>query len=282
MYLSLLRVNVDNRRGKQWLGSTYRIHQRLWMAFPDSERRQDDPFFLGTWDGPPLAEPKPERRDAGFLFRIEHDGHPRILVQSVQKPDWEYAFQNAPHLLADEPRTREFDPTPRRDDAYRFRLLANVVYPKSVPHPDGRMRTTRSGLTIRRRKRTEIPVFPRPIPDALPTDPAERQQVLFARWDPWRQWLNRVAKDRGFRVIDEVGEREPSLLMEAVHTVVRNPARGRDASHQDKPTRKRYNAGLFEGMLVCTDPDQLRDAIINGIGHGKAFGFGLLSIAPAK
>lgn len=282
MYLSLLRVNVDNRRGKQWLGSTYRVHQRLWMAFPDKKRRKDDPFFLGPWDGPPLAEPKPERCDAGFLYRIERDGHPRILAQSVQKPDWEYAFQNARHLLADEPRMREFDPTPRHDETYRFRLLANVVNPRSVPHPDGRMRTTRSGLTIRRRKRTEIPVFPGPIPDPLPTVPTERRQVLLARWDPWREWLKRMANDRGFRVIDTSSERESSLLMEAVHVVVRNPGRGRGGSNQDKPTRKRYNAGLFEGRLVCTDPQLLRSAIINGIGHAKAFGFGLLSIAPAE
>lgn len=279
MYLSLLPVRVDNYPGRQWLGNLYRVHQRLWMAFPDAQRRQEDPFFLGTWEGPAAADPKPNRCHAGFLFRIERDGHPRILVQSAQKPDWGYAFQNAPYLLADESRIRQFDPAPSREKSYRFRLLANVVSSKSVAHPNGRMRTTGSGLTIHCRKRTEIPVFPEPIPDPLPADPVERRQVLLARWNPWRVWLGRTARGRGFRVIDE--EASP-LLMEAVHTIVRNPGKGRTDSNQDDPTQKRYNAGLFEGVLVCTDSDLLRHAIINGIGHGKAFGFGLLSIAPVR
>src|SRR5438876_483640 len=121
MFLSLLHVNVGNDPdypGRRWLRDVYRVHQRLWMAFPDAARRDEDPFFLGTWDGPSIASPKPKRREAGFLFRIERDGSARILVQSVQRPSWEYAFQNAPYLLQSDPQMREFDPTPRRDQAY--------------------------------------------------------------------------------------------------------------------------------------------------------------------
>ncbi|MBN2127946.1 MAG: type I-E CRISPR-associated protein Cas6/Cse3/CasE [Sedimentisphaerales bacterium] len=279
MYLSLLRVSVDNRPGRKWLGNLYRVHQRLWMAFPNDQRRQDDPFFLGTWNGSTIAKPKPARCQAGFLFRIERDGPPRILVQSVDEPKWDYAFQNAPYLLADEPAVRDFDPMPLRDQSYRFRLLAHVVNPKSVVHPSGKMRTTRSGLTIHCRKRTEIPVLPEPMPDPLPIDPAERQRVLLARWDPWREWLTQMGSGRGFRVVDE---KVSPLLMEAIHTVVRNPGKGGGGSNQDKPTQKRYNGGLFEGVLVCTDSDLLREAVINGVGHAKAFGFGLLSIAPVN
>jgi len=283
MFLSLLHVNTGKdpdhpSSARRWLGDTYRVHQRLWMAFADDKRCEEDPFFLGTWSGPSLSEPKPARREAGFLFRIERDGCPRILVQSVQKPKWGYAFQNAPYLLAHDPKMKEFDPAPVRNQAYRFRLLANVVNPKSVVHPTGKMRTTASGLTIHCRRRTEIPVLPSPVPDPLPVDPVERQQVLLARWDPWRKWLDRIGTGRGFRVLDEQAS---PLLMEAVHTIVRNPGKERGGSNQDKATEKRYNSGLFEGQLVCTDPDRLRDAVINGVGHSKAFGFGLLSLAPA-
>ena len=37
--------------------------------------------------------------------------------------------------------------------------------------------------------------------------------------------------------------------------------------------------GLFEGVLEVTHPEQLRDTLAHGIGPGKAFGFGLLSVA---
>jgi CRISPR system Cascade subunit CasE len=278
MFLSLLHVNVGDdpdhpRQGRQWLGDIYRVHQRLWMAFPDAQRRAEDPFFLGAWDGPALAEPKPKRREAGFLFRIERDGSPRILVQSAQRPDWEYAFQNAPHLLASEPRVRGLDPAPRRDQAYRFRLLANVVRRKSVVHPSGEMRRTRA---IPRKQRTVIIVRPKPIPDPLPPDPVERNRALLTRWDPWREWLSDMGSARGFRI----DERVP-LLMEAVHTAVRHPGKSRGGSNQAKPTVRYYNAGLFDGVLVCTDQDRLRHAVIDGIGPAKAFGFGLLSVAPS-
>ncbi|WP_428939775.1 type I-E CRISPR-associated protein Cas6/Cse3/CasE [Fontivita pretiosa] len=40
------------------------------------------------------------------------------------------------------------------------------------------------------------------------------------------------------------------------------------------------HAVLFDGVLSVVDPDKLWHAIRNGIGPQKAFGFGLLSVAP--
>lgn len=280
MFLSLLHVNVANDAGRNWLGDVYRVHQRLWMAFPDNEGRAADPFFLGAWDGPALADPKPQRRAAGFLFRIERDGRARILVQSAERPDWKYAFQNAPYLLAKDkgPQVHEIDPAPRIEHNYRFRLLANVVKPKSVVHPSGKMRMTRGGVSIAVRKRTEVPIFPIQLPEILPVDRSEREQLLHARWEPWRNWLQAIGADRGFGVIDD---RAAPLLMQGVHLFVRKKTgRGHEAN-QKQSIDRRFNAGLFEGLLVCTDQDRLRSAIIDGVGHSKAFGFGLLSIAPA-
>lgn len=278
MFLSQLLVNTGDdpdrpQPGRAWLGNLYRVHQRLWMAFPDKQALADDPYFLGAWGGPVVPEPKPARDKSGFLFRIERDGNPRILVQSTQRPDWAYAFQNAPYLLADEPKLREFDPAPRHDQAYRFRLLANVVQSKSVVHPDGSMRKSRA---IPRRRRTEVLVHPHALPEPLPPNPAERERLLYDRWNTWREWLQKIGAGRGFRVVDE----KPSpLFMQAVHTVVRHP-KGQDGENGPGVHMKRYNAGLFEGVLICTSEEALRNALINGVGHAKAFGFGLLSIAP--
>lgn len=42
----------------------------------------------------------------------------------------------------------------------------------------------------------------------------------------------------------------------------------------------RLSAVRFEGVATVTDPDTLRAAITAGIGQGRAYGLGLLSIAP--
>jgi CRISPR system Cascade subunit CasE len=43
---------------------------------------------------------------------------------------------------------------------------------------------------------------------------------------------------------------------------------------------QRLGAVRFDGVLVVTDRDRFIAAITDGIGSAKAFGFGLLSLAP--
>mgnify|MGYP001096292769 CR=1 FL=1 len=49
-----------------------------------------------------------------------------------------------------------------------------------------------------------------------------------------------------------------------------------------KERRLVFAGTIFEGVLVVRDADLFRAALANGIGPGKAFGFGLLSIARAR
>jgi CRISPR system Cascade subunit CasE len=44
----------------------------------------------------------------------------------------------------------------------------------------------------------------------------------------------------------------------------------------------RYRSAQYEGNLEVTDPERFRETIIRGIGPAKAFGFGLLSVAPVR
>jgi CRISPR system Cascade subunit CasE len=51
-----------------------------------------------------------------------------------------------------------------------------------------------------------------------------------------------------------------------------------------KPGGARPNvkdAVLFDGVLVARDAAALRTALVDGVGHGKAFGLGMLSLARA-
>ena len=57
--------------------------------------------------------------------------------------------------------------------------------------------------------------------------------------------------------------------------------RGTDGD--DKPQRRaRLGMVRFEGVATVTDPDALRTSLTHGIGQGRAFGAGLLSIAPYR
>jgi CRISPR system Cascade subunit CasE len=38
----------------------------------------------------------------------------------------------------------------------------------------------------------------------------------------------------------------------------------------------------YDGHLIITDPDAFTTAILNGIGRAKAYGCGLLSLAPMR
>ncbi|WP_254667604.1 type I-E CRISPR-associated protein Cas6/Cse3/CasE [Streptomyces sp. SolWspMP-sol7th] len=45
--------------------------------------------------------------------------------------------------------------------------------------------------------------------------------------------------------------------------------------------RVRHQRIRFDGTATIADAEQLRTALVHGIGPGKAYGCGLLSIAPA-
>lgn len=77
-------------------------------------------------------------------------------------------------------------------------------------------------------------------------------------------WLSRKAEDNGFDVKDAAFDR----------VYWYESKDGKDA--------KPLGAVQFDGVLVVTEPDKLRAAVRNGIGTQKAYGFGLLSLAPLR
>lgn len=254
MFLSQLLVNMGShpdkpRPGAEWIKQTYRVHQRIWMAFPDEHRLKEDPFFLGTWSTGSAA--KPRREEAGFLYRIEPDPPARILVQSTTKPNWEYAFQNAPHLLTTAPQVREFDPGVEAGCDYRFRLVMLMVKRRS-PRPGD------SGPG----KEVESP-----IRCLLPPKAAGERSEFDPNLTAWRERLVWAAERNGFAV--DAGAK--TLRVQPVRNL-----RMKKTGAGEPPS---FNAALFEGQLQCVDADKLRAAVVNGVGRGKAFGMGLLSLA---
>jgi len=77
-------------------------------------------------------------------------------------------------------------------------------------------------------------------------------------------WLRRKGAENGFSV-----ER---VTISSEHS----------SKCQAKSHKAVFSAVLFEGILRINDPELLLVALTNGIGAGKGFGFGLLSLAPVK
>jgi len=124
---------------------------------------------------------------------------------------------------------------------YRFSLLANPT--KKVVNPDKPKVVRPNGKLDRNRNSRRIPLT--------------RREDLLA-------WLRRKAEAGGF-----------SVDLQAVRTI----PRGRE--YFFKPgARGVHYATEFQGVLQVTNPAQLRQTFTTGIGSAKAFGFGLLVIAP--
>ncbi|OUN01215.1 MAG: type I-E CRISPR-associated protein Cas6/Cse3/CasE [Firmicutes bacterium ZCTH02-B6] len=76
-------------------------------------------------------------------------------------------------------------------------------------------------------------------------------------------WLRRKAGDHGFEILDA------SVTATGASELIYSHSTGRT-----------LQSVLFEGRLIVRDPTRFRDALERGIGPGKAYGCGLLSIGP--
>ena len=101
-----------------------------------------------------------------------------------------------------------------------------------------------------------------------PTVKRDGKRVGLYDQEEQREWLARKAERDGFRVLSARTSHE-QMLDAVIH---------RDGSVHDF----KLLSVRFDGYLRVLDPERLRDAVREGIGSAKAFGFGLLSLAPAK
>ncbi len=262
MYLSTLLINVGTnpdrpRPGRLWLRNLYRVHQRLCMAFPTASKLSDDADFLNPFKPEDFCSKQVQVErgtDAGFLFRIDPQlgGRAAILVQSAVKPDWDYAFHNADHLLAAPPEWRSFDPRFQPNQRLRFRILANPVRkvsPRSLDFEGKLFEEQWHGKDV-------------PVPTA------DLGKWLERRAEPaWSAPKNSEGKQSppGFRLA-------PFVEIQGGYVHVNKTL--------DRGTGRRLRSARYEGILEVTDADNFSNTLVRGIGPGKAFGFGLLSIAP--
>jgi CRISPR system Cascade subunit CasE len=190
----------------------------------------------------------PER----LLFRVEPEpgtGGPIVMVQSQNQPDWSILLKNGYLIRADGPKA--LTPQIEVGRRFRFRLVANPVVKKKTA---GKKHSARVPLIhlYREDNRTRF----------------EDKRGEFAGY---YDWLMRKGTQHGFSVI-EARDAPFRLNHES------RPGEARSYEKRDIP----HFGVRFDGELRVDDPGLMLEALKTGIGPAKAFGFGLLSLAPVS
>jgi CRISPR system Cascade subunit CasE len=100
------------------------------------------------------------------------------------------------------------------------------------------------------------------------------KRVPLVRTEDQAAWLTSRGERLGFRVAD--GEHGANLRVTEQTTM-------RFGRHSDGHQRTVTMAtASFEGVLQVTDPTLLRSALTLGVGAGKGYGCGLMTLAPVR
>lgn len=99
---------------------------------------------------------------------------------------------------------------------------------------------------------------------ANPTVKRDGKRIGLASEEDQRTWFQRKAEKGGFCVL------------------ALNVYRGRQQKAAANGSAAEFTTVVFEGVLEVADPEKFSEAIENGVGSGKGFGYGLLSVAPVR
>lgn len=288
MYHSHLLINVgddpdrpDWNICRRWLRNLYRVHQRLCMAFPSivpAEHERAAAYCLPFADTRfPRQRPLPTEmkgdavhetrsEETGFLFRIDYPvdlkrgvRRPVIIVQSTTPPDWNHAFGLTKDLINERER-------PIGNSGF---LLAAPPQCKPVSIDlDGNALLLFSEKQVYRLSPGDLVRFRlRVNPTRRDCETTKRKRVKPTPEDH-ADWLSRKLGD----AIDGPFCFENFLPGWAYGWRTKyEPQQGQ---------RMQWWSVLFEGSFRVKDTHVLKSLLESGIGPAKAFGFGLLSIAP--
>ena len=177
----------------------------------------------------------------GILYRVETlRDQVVIIVQSATEPDWS---RLPSEYLSTNPEVKPIDALLdhiQAGIALRFRLVANPT----------RRISNSNVLEVATSYGKRVPVL------------GEEQQLA---------WLTRKGKQCGFVLL-------PVHL--APVSDVRIMPQAESGGQRGSTGRVTLGSVRFDGRLCVIDAERFRQALVDGIGSGKAFGMGLLSVAP--
>ncbi|MFI2415655.1 type I-E CRISPR-associated protein Cas6/Cse3/CasE [Streptomyces sp. NPDC018947] len=253
MYISRFRVNTARPTARRLLSSPQTMHAAVMSSFP----------HILPSDSPAPGAPR-------VLWRLDQQARAEVLlyIVSPDRPDLTHLVEQAgwPAVAdAENPgwQTRPYAPLLDRlttGDRWAFRLTANPVH--TIRRKEGEPRKLTAHLT--------------PVHQMGWLLDEERQQRL------------------GFRVCEKPADRRLlpegtthhkrphpgdryELTVRDTRSLSFNKTRNTDGP-RDKPVT--VVAVTFEGRLEVTDPEALRRTLTQGAGRARAYGCGLLTLAP--
>ena len=190
------------------------------------------------------------REQLGVLYRLDARGSAgalEVLVQSKAEPDWSGL---PPDYLLQDPGCKDVSGAYRAlkgGEVLRFRITANPT----------RKVDTMSGPNGQRRNGRRVELR------------SDEERLA---------WLQRKAERGGFELLSVRAGPVPDVRMVPG---ARLSGWRDDRHHESTRRRMTFCPVTFEGHLRVVDPAVFRETLASGIGPAKAFGFGLLSVAPA-
>ncbi|SME92197.1 type I-E CRISPR-associated protein Cas6/Cse3/CasE [Streptomyces sp. Amel2xC10] len=257
MFLSRFRLNTARPGARRLLSSPQAMHAAVMSSFPG----------LLPSDTPAADAPRP-------LWRLDHQARAEVLlyIVSPDRPDLTHLVEQAgwPAAAAADPQspgwqTRPYGPLLDKitaGDQWSFRLTANPVH--TIRRNDKEPRKITAHLTpvhqmgwlLQRQEQCGFRVLEKP---------ADRRLL------PGGTTHQGKHEHHGDRYELSVGGLRPLSFDKAA-------ASGAGGRRRAKPVT--VVSVTFDGRLEVTDPDALRRTLTQGIGRAKAYGCGLLTLAP--
>ncbi|MFE3110613.1 type I-E CRISPR-associated protein Cas6/Cse3/CasE [Kitasatospora indigofera] len=194
------------------------------------------------------------------LWRLDADSphRPALLVLTQVEADFTHIVEQAgwPDVAAGKPQGRDCGGLLSRIEVgqqYQFRVTANPAQ-AVAPQPSG--------------------VAAEGAGDGLSGESRGRGKVLGHRTATHqRRWFLERTTRWGFEVLGTGAGGEPDMR------IIRSErlSFGKDKGAQ----RVTLQTATFEGLLTVTEPKVLVDALTVGVGRARAYGCGLLTLAPA-
>ncbi|MEV5988872.1 type I-E CRISPR-associated protein Cas6/Cse3/CasE [Streptomyces sp. NPDC052051] len=253
MYLSRFRFNTARPGARRLLSSPQSLHAAVMSSFPDL--LPADTAAPATADGPRV------------LWRLDRNKPAEVFLYLVSpdQPDLTHLVEQAGWPAASQPgkpgwQTRPYGPFLERlalGSVWAFRLTANPVH--HIRRKDGEPTKRTAHIT-----------------------PVHQMKWLL---DPARQ------ERAGFRVVEKP---DAERLLPDGTTHANHPRHGdryeltvRDQRHLSfsksrGPSRSPVSlvTVTYDGRLEVTDPQRLRRTLVQGLGKAKAYGCGLMTLAP--
>lgn len=241
MYLTRAHLNPRRDGAQRLLASPHRMHAATLASFPE--------------------QPVPAPSDRGrVLWRLDTDNphRPVLWIVSPARPDLTHIIETAGWPRANTPQweSRSYAPLLQRlavGQRYAFRLTANPT--RQIKNdPQSANGSPSTGPPRSRGKR-------------VPHVTVHHQL----------DWLARRAEHAGFRLLSASASL-PGSGEHAIQVELRERATARFRK-SDSERRVTIVRTTYVGALEISNADSLRHVLCQGLGHARAYGCGLLTLA---